>query len=161
MERTSAPPPQPESAGVRLDPQLLYAVPLAGGLLLDWWHPLRSAWPQFRTPVGIAVIALGVGLAAAAVRRFRSAGTSLQPWEPSTTLMTDGPFRFSRNPVYVAYTLVYLGVGSWMNSLWPLLLLPLVLWLMHRLVISREESYLEARFGEAYRDYSHRVRRWL
>jgi len=105
------------------------------------------------------MLALTVGFAA--VRRFRSTGTSLQPWEPTTTLITDGPFRLSRNPVYIGYTLLYLGVGFWVNSAWPLVLLPLVLWLMHRLVIAREEAYLDHRFGDAYREYQQRVRRWL
>ena len=155
------PPSPPQSAGVRVDPQLIYAIPLAGGLLLDRWHPVRSIPPLLAAPIGIASLVIGVTVCLAAVRRFRSARTSLQPWEPTTALVTDGPFRLSRNPVYVGYTLLYLGVGFWVNSVWPLVLLPLVLWLMYRVVISREEAYLEHRFGEAYRAYKHRVRRWL
>lgn len=104
---------------------------------------------------------MAVAVGVAAVGRFRSAGTSLQPWEPTSTLITDGPFRFSRNPIYIGYTLLYLGVAFWVNSVWPLGLLPLVLWLMHRVVITREEAYLEGRFGDVYRAYRRRVRRWL
>jgi len=155
------PPSTPQSAGVRLDPQLIYAIPLAGGLLLDRWHPIRSIPPRFAAPLGIASLVIGLTVGLAAVRRFRLARTSLQPWESTSTLVTDGPFRLSRNPIYIGYTLLYLGVAFWANSLWPVVLLPLVVWLMHRLVITREEAYLESRFGDAYRAYRHRVRRWL
>lgn len=150
-----------ESAGVRLDPQLIYAIPLAGGLLLDRWYPVAGLPPRLAAPVGISLVVLGLAVAWAVVRRFRLARTSLQPWEPTTALITDGPFRRSRNPVYVGYTLIYLGVGFWVNSIWPLVLLPVVFWLLHRLVIAREEAYLERRFGEVYRAYRHRVRRWF
>ncbi|MFI5210728.1 MAG: methyltransferase family protein, partial [Gemmatimonadales bacterium] len=69
--------------------------------------------------------------------------------------------RFSRNPMYVGMTLLYLGIALWANSLWPLLLLPAVLVVMRRGVIAREEAYLERRFGDEYRSYRARVRRWL
>lgn len=107
------------------------------------------------------MLGLGVAVALAAVRALRAARTTLQPWESTTTLVTSGPFRFSRNPIYVSYTLVYLGVTFSVNSVWPLVLLPLVIGLMVRMVIGREERYLEARFGDAYRDFRGRVRRWL
>ena len=150
-----------ESAGVRIDPQLIYAIPLGLSLLFGRWYPIHIVPPQLAAPIGIALLICGVALAASAVRRFRFANTSLQPWEPSSSLITDGPFQFSRNPVYLAYTLVYLGIGVWVNSVWPVALLPLVIGLMHSLVIRREESYLESRFGDVYLSYKQRVRRWL
>ena len=150
-----------KSAGVRLDPQLIYAIPLGGTLLLNRWHPIQIIPTGLAAPVGIAALVLGLTVGLAAVRRFRSARTSLQPWEPTSALITDGPFRRSRNPIYIGYTLLYLAVGFWVNSLWPIVLLPLVLGLMYHLVITREEAYLESRFGEAYRAYRRRVRRWL
>ncbi len=151
----------PLSAGVRLDPQLIYAIPLAVALALRRWVRLDLLPGGFAAPVGIATIALGVAVAGAAVRRFRAARTTLQPWESTAALVTEGPFRFSRNPIYVGYTLLYLGIGFWMNSAWSLVLLPLVLAAMHRLVIVKEEAYLESRFGEAYETYRRRVRRWI
>ncbi len=117
--------------------------------------------PRLATPVGITSLVLGLTVARFTVRRFRSANTSLQPWEPSAALITDGPYQLSRNPIYVCYTFLYLGVGFWANSIWPLAFLPLVLWVLHRIVISREEAYLERRFGDVYRAYRHRVRRWF
>ncbi len=155
------PPSSAESAGVRVDPQLIYAVPLAVGLLLHRWHPLQTVPPRAAAPVGIATLVLGLTLAVVTVRRFRWARTSLQPWEPTAALITDGPYQISRNPIYISYTLLYLGVGFWANSLWPLVFLPLVFWVLHRVVITREEAYLERRFGDVYRAYRHRVRRWF
>lgn len=150
-----------QSAGVRIDPQLIYAIPLVLGLLAERWIPTRTTPDRLAAPLGIGCLVLGVALAFTAVRRFRTARTTLQPWEATTALVTGGPFRFSRNPIYLGYTLLYLGVGFWVNSLWPLILLPAVLWLMHRLVINREEAYLERQFGEGYLAYRSRVRRWL
>ena len=158
---TKSPPSPAESAGVRVDPQLIYAVPLAVGLLLHRWYPLQTMPPRLAAPVGIATLVLGVALARVTVRSFRRARTSLQPWEPSATLITNGPYNFSRNPIYVSYTLVYLGIAFWANSTWPLAFLPLVIWVLHRIVINREEAYLERRFGDVYLAYRRRVRRWF
>lgn len=93
--------------------------------------------------------------------RFRRAGTNVPSWQPSTALVTGGPYRFSRNPIYLAQTLIYLGLACGYGSAWPLALLPAVLIVMHHGVIRREERYLAARFGAAYRAYSASVRRWL
>jgi len=155
------PTPHLESAGVRIDPQLIYAVPLALSLVLHYWRPVASVPALVGAPAGLVSLALGLAVLVAAVRGFRAAGTTLQPWESTTALVTSGPFRFSRNPIYLGYTLLYLGVALWVRSVWSLVFLPLVLWGMTRLVIRREERYLEARFGAAYRDYARRVRRWI
>ena len=104
---------------------------------------------------------LGTALCIAAVRTFHRAGTSPLLDRPTTTLVTSGPYRFSRNPIYIGYTLLYLGISFWANSLWPVVLLPFVLWVMNRAVIAREEAYLQGRFGDAYSSYCQQVRRWL
>jgi len=156
-----SPTPPPASAGVRIDPQLIYAVPLALSLVIHYWWPIAGLPALVGAPAGLVSIALGFVLLVTAVRGFRAVGTTLQPWESTTALVTSGPFRFSRNPVYLGYTLLYLGVALWTRSVWSLALLPLVLAAMTRLVIRREERYLDARFGAAYRDYARRVRRWI
>jgi protein-S-isoprenylcysteine O-methyltransferase Ste14 len=84
-----------------------------------------------------------------------------RPWRPTTSLVTGGPYRFTRNPMYVGFTLWYLAATSWANALWPLLLLPLVMLVMQRGVIAREEADLRRRFGRQYEEYGARVRRWL
>jgi protein-S-isoprenylcysteine O-methyltransferase Ste14 len=149
-----------DSAGVTFPPPLIYLLPLLGGIGLHWWR----AWPVLPSRVaavlGPTLIALGmVGLPAVAA--FRRAKTSVRPWQPSSALVTSGPFRFTRNPMYVGFTLIYLGVALWVNTAWSLLLLPIALTVMNQMVIPREEAYLERRFGDDYRAYRRRVRRWL
>jgi protein-S-isoprenylcysteine O-methyltransferase Ste14 len=95
------------------------------------------------------------------VTSFRRARTSLVPVRPATALITDGPFRFTRNPLYLGLALLYLGIALWLGVLWPVVLLPALILLVQQIVILREEAYLESRFGEAYRAYRARVRRWL
>ena len=89
------------------------------------------------------------------------AGTSPMPHSPAKQLVIRGPYRFTRNPMYVGMTIAYLGGVATANSVWPLVALPLVLAGIYAFVIRREERYLEAEFGDAYRDYCRRVRRWL
>ena len=85
----------------------------------------------------------------------------MSPYRPTTTLGTAGPYRYSRNPLYIALTLAYLGAAVVVNTVWPVILLPGLLLVMQWGVISREERYLERRFGDEYRRYRTRVRRWL
>lgn len=152
--------PASMTAGVVAPPPLLYAVPLAVGLLLQRWHPLPILKPFIATVVGIVCVGLGfVGLPS--VVAFRRANTSPKPWVPSTALVTTGPFRYTRNPMYLGFTLLYVGVSLWANAAWPLLFLPIVLVVMHYGVIVREEAYLARTFGEEYQQYRAVVRRWL
>lgn len=92
---------------------------------------------------------------------FRSARTSFDVRKPTTVLITDGPFRFSRNPGYLALSLLYAGIAVIADSLWVLALLAPALFVMHYGVIAREELYLERKFGSQYLEYKARVRRWL
>jgi protein-S-isoprenylcysteine O-methyltransferase Ste14 len=80
---------------------------------------------------------------------------------PAATLVQHGPYRFSRNPMYVGLTLSYIGLALTLNTWWPLVLLPLVLLLLFRLVVQKEERHLSEKFGEAYEAYCRRVRRWV
>ncbi len=151
---------QPRTAGVLAPPPLIYAGPLALGLLLQRWHAVRLLPARLAAPVGIAVLLLGlIGLPA--VLAFRRAGTSPKPWKPTTALVTTGAYRLTRNPMYLGFTLLYLGATFWVNTAWPMIFLPLVLILMHYGVIAREEAYLERVFGDEYHTYKRRVRRWL
>jgi protein-S-isoprenylcysteine O-methyltransferase Ste14 len=154
---TASPPRRP---GVVAPPPTIYAVALVVGLVLDrFWH-VRFLPPDVARVLGPVLLVLSlVGMSGfLAFRRHR---TSPNPYRPSTTLVTDGPYRFTRNPMYVGFTLMYLGVALWAGALWPVVLLPVVLVVMQRGVIAREERYLEAVFGEEYRAYRGRVRRWI
>lgn len=146
--------------GLPFPPPVLYAVPLALGLLLQRRVPAAFLPRPLAMPLGILFLVLGM-VGFAAIAAFRRARTSPNPWRPTTAIVTDGPYRFTRNPMYLGFTLLYLGTTCWVNSLWPLLVLPVILILMQRMVIEREERYLETRFGEEYRSYRSRVRRWI
>lgn len=146
--------------GLPFPPPVLYAVPLALGLLLQRRLPAPFLPRPLAMPLGALFLALGM-IGFAAIVAFRRAGTSPNPWRPTTAMVTGGPYRFTRNPMYLGFTLLYLGTTCWVNTLWPLLVLPVILILMQRLVIEREERYLETRFGEEYLKYRSRVRRWI
>jgi protein-S-isoprenylcysteine O-methyltransferase Ste14 len=100
-----------------------------------------------------------LALAALSLRVLVRAGTSVDPYKPTTAIVTADPYRYSRNPLYLSLTAIYMGVTLLMNVLWPLPLLPVVLWIMQRGIIAREKSYLERTFGEVYRRYKVRTPR--
>ena len=96
-----------------------------------------------------------------ALRNMRRAGTNVNPTQPTTALILEGAYRFTRNPIYLGLTLLYTGIAILANTLWPILLLPGALFVMTRGVIEREEAYLEQKFGTQYVAYKAKVRRWL
>lgn len=100
-------------------------------------------------------------LVAWAIGKMRSARTPVSPFESSTRLVTEGPFRFTRNPIYLGGTLSYAGLALLLDRLGPLMLLPGLLATLRRGVIEREERFLQRKFGESYREYQHAVPRWL
>jgi protein-S-isoprenylcysteine O-methyltransferase Ste14 len=109
---------------------------------------------------GSAFILAGI-LAVLASRTMQQAGTNVAPSQPTTVIVTNGPFRFTRNPIYLSLTLLYGSISLLTNALWPMLVLPIVLIVVDRGVIVREEHYLEDKFGEEYTQYKARVRRWI
>jgi protein-S-isoprenylcysteine O-methyltransferase Ste14 len=152
---------QADSPGVRVPPPLIFVSALAIGWWLSLWTPTPFMSSVSSQELGGVLIAIGVLLALSAVYTFRQARTNLRPDRPASALVLSGPYRFTRNPMYLSLTLVYLGVSVLMQSLWSLMLLPLVLFFIRSKVIDREEQYLERRFGDEYTQYKSRVRRWI
>jgi protein-S-isoprenylcysteine O-methyltransferase Ste14 len=148
-------------AGVIAPPPLLYAVPLGLGLLLERVSPAPLLPRTVARLLGGSLIAVATAVEAGFILSMRRAATPINPRKPVARLVTDGPFRFSRNPSYLALAAYYIGIASLVNTRWPLLFLPAVLLAVQRGVIEREEQYLERRFGDEYRRYGARVRRWL
>ena len=142
-------------------PPLLYGVALAVGFLLQWIAPRSIVSSNAGYWVGGVLLAWGVFLAVWGRRVMERAGTNVNPTLPSTALVATGPFRFSRNPLYVALTLIYVGLALLANALWVLVWIVPVLLIMHYGVVRREERYLEAKFADAYRKYRSGVRRYL
>ncbi len=151
-----------DSSGVRFPPPLLYALPWLAGWLVGRAVPVP--WLPSVTAVrlvGWPLVAAAVLLSGTAVGLFRATGNTPDPRKPVVTLVVDGPYRLTRNPMYLGLAALYVGLTALFNTVWPLVLLPLMIVAVRRLVIAKEERYLEAKFGAAYLDYKARVRRWI
>jgi protein-S-isoprenylcysteine O-methyltransferase Ste14 len=142
-------------------PPLVHLGAIALGLLLHFAWPVRFVPRPISTLLGIIAVLMAVALFFSAVRAFRSAGTPVPGNLPTTTIVRRGPYRWSRNPIYLSFSLLQLGVACWVNTLWPLVTLVPVVALMSFVVIPREERYLETHFPSDYPPYKAAVRRWL
>jgi protein-S-isoprenylcysteine O-methyltransferase Ste14 len=142
-------------------PPALYAGAFALGLVLDRLVPLGHLPALAARLLGTICLVVGVGVAHSGEKVMHRAGTNVRPDLPTTVLVTEGPFGRTRNPLYLGLTLMYAGLALLIPGTWPLILLVPVLLVMHWGVIAREERYLERKFGEPYRAYLGRVRRWL
>jgi protein-S-isoprenylcysteine O-methyltransferase Ste14 len=142
-------------------PPLVYMGSIALGLVLHLLWPVRLVPTSVSTPLGAMVTLLAVVLFVFAVRTFRAAGTPIPGNRPTTTIVRSGPYRFSRNPIYLAFSLLQLSLSFWVNSIALLITLIPAVALMSFVVIPREERYLQARFPSEYLPYKASVRRWL
>jgi protein-S-isoprenylcysteine O-methyltransferase Ste14 len=158
MEEDSMGDDRADSAGVRVPPPVLFAGAFMLGVALERFFPLRRRQAQAS---GAGLLAGGLALAGWARVIFLRRGTTVLPFKPTSALVVEGPFRISRNPIYVGFVAIYVGSSLLRRSVWPLLLLPGVLVVMQKAVIEREEAYLERRFGAEYLEYKSSVRQWV
>ncbi|HEY1290051.1 MAG TPA: isoprenylcysteine carboxylmethyltransferase family protein [Burkholderiales bacterium] len=142
-------------------PPFVYLAAIVLGLLLHLFWPLAVLPASISSPVGVVLVVAAGALFISAVRSLRNAGTPVPGNLPTTAIVRAGPYRFSRNPIYLAFTLLQLGIAAWVNSAGVLLTLFPALALMALVVVPREERYLEARFPTEYLLYKRAVRRWL
>jgi protein-S-isoprenylcysteine O-methyltransferase Ste14 len=142
-------------------PPLVYLVAIALGLLLQFAWPVRLVPGAVSVPLGGLATLAAVALFLSAVRTFRRAGTPVPGNRPTTSIVRTGPYRYSRNPIYLSFSLLQLGIAFWVNSLWLLVTLLAAVALMSFVVIPREERYLETHFPSDYLPYKASVRRWL
>lgn len=150
-----------DNPGVIAPPPLIYAGTLAAGLLANRLRPIPFLPPAVGRILGPLLITFGALIGVLGFRAMSRAGTNVDPYKPSTTIVEEGPYRYTRNPLYVGMTLIHIGVSAFANALPPILLLPIALAVMRRGVIEREERYLERKFGNEYLSYKTRVRRWI
>jgi protein-S-isoprenylcysteine O-methyltransferase Ste14 len=152
-----------ETAGVIVRPPLLFLAALLLGFILDHLlllPPLIPRTDPHRIIAGFMIL-IGIAVFAAGIRNFSSATTPVQGTKPTRALVTTGIHGWSRNPIYLGMFLIYGGIGIAVRSPWILILtLPLAI-IMRHAVVAREETYLDRRFGDVYRNYKARVRRWL
>ena len=147
--------------GVIAPPPLIYLGGLAIGFVLEGLLPGATLPGPARWALGALTLAAGVGLLVWWAASFRRADTPMPPWEPTRALVTSGPYRLTRNPAYLGDALTYVGIALLADAPWALVPLPLVLLVMNRGVIAREERYLERRFGDEYLRLRARTRRWI
>ena len=142
-------------------PPWVYLGAIALGVLMHVALPVRLVSRAVSVPLGGTTVLVAIALFLSAVRTFRSAGTPVPGNRPTTTIVRTGPYRCSRNPIYLSFSLLQLGVAFWVNSLWLLVTLMPAVALMSFVVIPREEQYLTTRFPSDYLPYRASVRRWL
>ena len=151
----------PDNAGVRIPPPLLYAAVVVVGWLLDGLRSLRIGAGAFRSVLAWLLVAISLSLVISARGLFWRKNTSVLPIRPATTLVVTGPYRFTRNPMYLGLAILTIALGLFLNTWWPIILIVPTLIIIDRFVIAREERYLHRRFGADYATYTRRVRRWF
>jgi len=142
-------------------PPVIYAFFLMLSFILQYVFYLYVARNFWVVNVGVAMMISGVVIMMIAIRQFKAAGTSYEVSVPSKVLITDGLYQHSRNPIYVALTLVYLGIGFTLNNLWTVIFILPILMAVHVGVIFPEEEYLKKKFGRKYTNYFKQTRRWF
>ena len=150
-----------DNPGIKVPPPLIYLPPLVSGLLLDRRFHVPFLPRSLARGLGWPLIGGALVLNTWFLRMIRDAEVPIRTDKPVPRLSTEGPFRYTRNPGYLALAMMYAGIAVLRNSLWAILVLPVVLIVIQREVIGREERYLERTFGEEYLSYKAHVRRWV
>jgi len=151
-------------ARVRMPPPLVFVLAIGVGVALRYLLPPPPPLPGPRVGqfvVGALAIVTALALGFSAIRQFTATGQDPAPWKPSPELLLRGPYRFTRNPMYVSMMLVQAGVGLLLGNLWVLMLAPFALAVVHYTAVLPEEAYLDEKFGEPYRAFKKQVRRYL
>ncbi len=150
-------------ARVRFPPPLVFLIGILVGVALQYAVKRAEVPVDRRITIlgGILTLVMAVGLIASARILFVRTGQNPAPWKPSPELISSGPYRFTRNPMYAGLTLIQIGLGLAVNNVWICLLAPAALLTVHFVAVLPEERYLSEKFGESYRAYLTRVRRYL
>jgi|SRR5262245_43132082 len=150
-----------DTPGLIARPPLIYLGSIVAGVVLQRLYPVAVVPEAWGAPLGALLVLSAALLFLFAVAAFRRAGTPIRSVRPTTRIVQTGPYRLSRNPIYLAFTSLHLGIGLWVNSAWLLGTLLVTLIVMPHGVIAREERYLERRFGDEYLRYKAAVHRWF
>jgi protein-S-isoprenylcysteine O-methyltransferase Ste14 len=153
--------PVKDNPGLPIPPPLLFVLPILATIPLERFYPTMLAAGALRWSSGSLFIVLGMVLNVAGFVTQRRAGTNPIPLRPTTRIVSHGIYRYTRNPMYIGFALCSLGIAILSDSLWMVAAVPIGLVLTNVLIVTREERYLERKFGDEYREYQRRVRRWL
>ena len=146
---------------VTIVPPLVYLVGIVIGFLATIWMPTKVVPNSVAWTVGGILIFCGAVLAGGAILKFKDVGTTVRPDRAASTLVIAGPYKITRNPMYLGLAFVYAGIAIAGQSVWALILLAVVLIIVQRGAIEPEEAFLEKRFGADYLSYKEKVRRWI
>lgn len=149
------------SPDVIAPPPRIYLGGLTIGIILHLIKPISLLPQNLSLPIGVVFILVGVILVVTSFQVLRNANTNIDVREPVMDIVTSGPYRFSRNPIYLAMTILFIGIGILVNSLWILIILVPIIFVMEFGVIAREEKYLARKFGDKYTRYKTQVRKWI
>lgn len=150
-----------DRAQVMVPPPLVFLGYLIGALIINWAVPFPTPWMIILRIAGGTAVAAGILLIGSSFAQMRNAHTTPDLSQPTSALVTTGPYRFTRNPIYLGLFLIYLGFTFLAGTLWGILLSPFLFWTVTHAIIHAEEIYLENKFKDEYRAYTSRVRQWL
>ena len=154
-------PPEEDRPGVPIAPPLLFVLPILASLAVEWLAPTSFMHGALRGMLGVLTFVIGITLGGCGFIAQKRAGTDPIPFNPTTRIVAHGVYRLTRNPMYLGFALCTLALSILVDSTWMLLAVPIGLVLVDRMIITREERYLERKFGEEYLRYKRRVRRWI
>jgi protein-S-isoprenylcysteine O-methyltransferase Ste14 len=146
---------------VKIIPPLVYLAGIVIGIVTSIWIPTKIVPSSLAWTLGGILIICGAVLSGSAILKFKDVGTTVRPDRAAGTLVVIGPYRITRNPMYLGLALVYVGIAIADQSVWALIVLPVVLTIIQRRAIEPEEAFLERRFGADYIRYKESVRRWI
>lgn len=150
-----------KGAAVKFPPPALFASAILLGAGLQYLRPVGLGIPESAEIFGYLLVLFGITIAILVATSFRRVGTAIEPWKPTTSIVTTGFYAWSRNPIYAGFCLINIGVGIASNSFWIFIsFIPAAFFLYH-IAIAKEETYLEEKFGDEYMDYKKKVRRWI
>ena len=151
----------PDHAQVKFPPPLIFLLLIVLGYGLHRAIPVGIGIPEAFTNLGIAITLFGMAVVILIMGAFKRSSTAIEPWKPTSSLITTGFYRWSRNPIYAGFCLFNIGIGIALNSLWIVISFVPGAILVYYIAIAKEEAYLEREFGEEYLAYKRKVRRWL
>ena len=150
-----------DNPGVIAMPPLILIIFLAIGVLINLIQPLNFIYGSARFISGIVILLISGIIVLSAQIRMKRAGTNIDVRKPSTSVVTDGIYCYTRNPMYLAMVILLIALAFLLNNLWILIVIPFFMAVIQKGVIMREEAYLERKFGSEYTEYKKRVRRWI
>jgi protein-S-isoprenylcysteine O-methyltransferase Ste14 len=148
-------------AAVKFPPPAIFASCILLGAGFQYLRPVGLGIPESIEIFGYLLVLFGITIAILVATSFRRAGTAIEPWKPTTSIVTTGFYAWSRNPIYAGFCLINIGIGIASNSIWIFVSFIPAAFLLYHVAIAKEEAYLAEKFGEEYLTYKNKVRRWV